>query len=362
MTGPALQAAVARVERLVTAWRDAPDLVAATMALGFDRQTCEDGLAAELDAWTADALEAVWRRDLGDSADLERAPRGVLVIAARTLPVSAMRQLLWARALGAEVTLKPASGQEALGRALTLGCDGPREGLTCLTPEPAAREAVIASAVGSHDAIVVLGADDTVTRLAALVDPRQAFVGYGHRVSAALVTARPTPRELSGLARDLTAWDQTGCLSPRVLWVTGADSLTGLVGELAEALAEATRQLGPLPADAAHAQHTAWVRAVMTAQPVRRVGSWVLATPRAIDDTGPTPLPRWLDICPLAPDRLAAAMPSLSTLGLGAGVPRALIAPTPPWLRVCDLGEMQRPPLDWLQDGQAPLRALLRPA
>ena len=24
--------------------------------------------------------------------------------------------------------------------------------------------------------------------------------------------------------------------------------------------------------------------------------------------------------------------------------------------RVCDLGEMQRPPLDWLQDGQAPLQ------
>jgi hypothetical protein len=354
----------ARVDRLLAAWRSSEELLAATVELGFDRVTAARGLAAELDAWQAEgALEFVWRRDLGLRPEADRAPRKVLVIAARTLPASAMRQLLWARALGAEVTLKPASGQEALGRALCLDEGGDVAGLRCLAPLADARDAVTQAAIAESDAVIALGSDSTIAHLrhvATLAGSRRAFVGYGHRVSAAIVGPTPSMGDLAALAEDLSAWDQSGCLSPRVLWVAGEAALADVVTALSRALAAVTAGLGPLPAGDAHAQRTAFARAVMMGTSARRVGSWVVAI-EAAAAPWPEPLARWLSVRPLTEAALSTAAPTLSTLGLGGGCALELPALGHEALRVCELGSMQRPPLDWLQDGYAPLRALLRP-
>ena len=58
-----------------------------------------------------------------------------------------------------------------------------------------------------------------------------------------------------------------------------------------------------------------------------------------------------------AGDALAETLPVLSTLAV-IGAP-TLDLPTS--VRVCRPGEMQRPPLDWRQDGLHPLGSLLRP-
>jgi hypothetical protein len=358
-----LAAAHANLAPLLAAWRDSGDLLTATCALGFDPLVASRGLEAELEAW-ADlaAFERVWRRDLGlGEAPVARFPREVLVIAARTLPASAMRQILWARALGAEVLLKPASGQEAVGAAL---CPPHLSGLTCLA---AARSGPgLEAAFSQCDAVIVLGNDTTVREVAARLRPVQRLVAYGHRTSAALVAAPLSDDLADGLAQDLAAWDQSGCLSPRTLWVHGADDHA----QPLDAVSAALTRLGspPLPASAAHAQRVAVTRALMTGVPVRQAGGWVLAW---TEPAPGEPLPRWLTVAPFTPERFMALRPHLSTLGLGPGVPEDLIGPPsaarsgglaadPPPLRVCRLGEMQRPPLDWCQDGHLPLRALLR--
>ena len=359
-----VRAAEARVAAVVAAWRASSALQDATVALGFGPETAARGLGAELDAWEVDgALAAVIARDLREASSATRLPQRVVVLAARTLPASAMRQILWARALGADVVLKPASGQEVLGRALTLGLAGAVHGLACLVVGPDGREAETDAAVASADAVIVLGSDASVARFRSRVRPDQAFVGYGHRLSAAILTAAASSEDLRRLTDDLVAWDQSGCLSPRVLWVAGDSDLHDLGTRLATRLEGAVSGLDVLSPAAAHAQRTAWTRAVMTGRPVLRAGSWCLAVAADGAPYPPEAAPRWLSIAPLTAVGVAAWGPALSTLGLGAGLgasdlPANLASPG---LRCCRLGEMQLPPLDWLQDGLAPLSALLRP-
>ena len=180
--------------------------------MGFSEPVARQGLEAEPPAWLRPGATDAVLGELPTDLDLSRRPRSVLIIAARTLPASAMRATLMARLLDARVVPKAARGQEALAQALA-------QADPAVTPaEFTSRDEVgTRAAIEGSDAVVVLGSDATVRHLRAMTPSHVAFVGYGHRLSVAWLDACDDA-SLLALARDVCAWDQAGCLSPQVAW------------------------------------------------------------------------------------------------------------------------------------------------
>jgi|GEM_PF-3566485 len=348
-----VDAAKARVHSLLGAWTCDDALLNATMALGFSRETARVGLEAELGAWrdTA-AFEAIWASE-APHTQAERVPGAVLLVAARTLPASAMRQILWARALGADVLLKPASGQRTIGAALC------REGLGCvlLNDAPEVREETIARGVAVADAVIALGNDETVAALRTQTPQHKAFIAYGHRISAAILDAGENERELAALARDCVAWAHSGCLAPRLVLVAGDPAR--LASRLAPHVAAAAAQLTPPPLDEAHARRIATTMAVMRGFTRHEAGGFTLCVEPS-GSVAPTYPRRWLAVRPYSEADLIALAGSLSTLAVAPDAPRP--PPLGDATRIAALGAMQAPDLTWRQDGLQPIASLLRPS
>jgi hypothetical protein len=322
-------------------------LLDATVAMGFSPEVARAGLTAELHAWTAPgAMEAVLEELPPDLAPARR-PSSVLVIGARTLPASMMRATLMARLLGARVHLKPASGQAALGHALALA-----------DPEVTVHEfssedvEALQGVIAQVDAVVVLGSDEAVDAVRAQVPATKAFVGYGHRLSVAWLE-RVDEAALMGLAQDLCAWDQAGCLSPQVVWTTESPAT------VASRLAEAVRRIEPglpmvLPDTAVAARRTARTYAEMMGQVFETETALLCALETST--FRPSPGHRVLWVLPASSEALGAVGEHVSTVGISG----ELRVSMPRGVRRCALGEMQRPSLMWAHDGLPNLAPMLR--
>lgn len=323
-------------------------LLEATVAIGFSEPVARAGLAAELAAWTDDAFSLV-RSELEGDLKPARLPRTVLVIAASTLPASTLRAVLMARLLGARVLLKPASGQAAIGDAIALA-DPEVEVRPFASDDAAALDRAIADA----DSVVVLGGDAAIQALRARVPFAKGFAGYGHRLSVAWLS-RFDEADAHGLARDLCAWDQAGCLSPQVAWVEG--DVERAAERLAEALREVERDLPmTLPPEAASMRHAMRAFAEMSGRAFATETALVAALPTPT--FRPAPGFRALWVLPADEGSIRSMGSVISTVGtddLSRG------APLPTGVRHCALGEMQRPPLTWLHDGRPNLLPMLRP-
>ncbi|MGB0591366.1 MAG: acyl-CoA reductase [Myxococcota bacterium] len=322
-------------------------LLDATVAMGFSYPVARAGLDAELEAWAlSGALEAVLTELPGD-LDPRRRPTSVLVIGARTLPASMMRATLMARLLGARVYLKPASGQAALGRALALADPEVR-----VEDFPSDDVEALKATIDKVDAVVVLGSDETVGTVRGHVPTTKAFVGYGHKLSVAWLD-RVDQSALLGLAHDLCAWDQAGCLSPQVVWTSGDPEAVAL------GLADAVRAIEAalpmaLPDAAAAPRRMARTYGEMVGAVYETETALICALPTST--FRPSPGHRVLWVCPAAPGVLDTLGHHVSTIGISG----ALGVPLPEGVRRCALGQMQRPPLTWVHDGQPNLLPMLR--
>ena len=322
-------------------------LLDATVAMGFSYPVARAGLDAELQAWTeAGALDSVLAELPGD-LEPSRRPASVLIIGARTLPASMMRATLMARLLGARVHIKPASGQADLGRALALADPEVR-----LEDFSSGDEEALQAAIAKADAVVVLGSDETVRAVRGHMPDTKPFVGYGHKLSVAWLD-RVDQHALWGLAHDLCAWDQAGCLSPQVVWTSGEPEAVAL--DLADAVRSIEAALPMVLPDAAVAsRRTARTYAEMVGAVVETDTALICALPTAT--FRPSPGHRVLWVCPAAPDVLNTLGQHISTIGISG----ALGVPLPEGVRRCALGQMQRPPLTWMHDGQPNLLPMLR--
>jgi len=323
-------------------------LLEATTSMGFSAEVAREGLAAEVEAWhTPGALEAL-RRELTDAPPGQKTPDTVLVIAAGTLPVSAMRATLMARLLDARVLFKPASGQEALGQIMADADDA-----ICALPFSSKDLKALEQAIDAADTIVAMGSDSTIADLEARIPTHKRFVGYGHKVSAAWLKD-VDEESLNGLAYDLCTWDQAGCLSPQVAWV-GADP-----SEILPALAEAVRRVEMhlpmrVPKQAYPTRYVATTIADLTGRRVSTQTSELLSHPSSA--FRPSPGWRTLWVLPLDPSGPRDMMPHLSTLAVAGIAPPCDLS----HVRVCTPGQMQRPSLQWKHDGKPNLLPLLLP-
>ncbi len=301
-------------------------LLWATRAMGFSEAVARAGLRAELDAWR----EGQWPAPPWGEAER------VLIIAARTLPVSAMRHVAVARRAGQRVHLRTASGQETLGWAIAAA-----------DPEVEVREfrsddqEALDRAIAEVDAVAVLGSDATVQAVRARVPESKGFRGFGHALSAAWLGTLELDA-LRGLSRDLIAWDQAGCLSPQVAWSKAP--VLEAIDKLASQVIRIEEQLPMLVSPERHqAHHTA--RALGTA-----MGGKVIITSNthlvALPDPTFRPSPgfRTLYVLPMKGAKPQALGRHLACLGVSGRPPRGLDKR----VRICRLGQMQRPPLSWI--------------
>ncbi|MCB9780321.1 MAG: hypothetical protein H6742_17280 [Alphaproteobacteria bacterium] len=218
---------------------DGSDVVEALRALGrLDAAPLSQGLSAPLARRCLDVALAplqVEPLSLAASAAPHRSrPRSVAVVVAHGVFTSPIEWVALYATAGIEVGVKAPSADPALCAAL-VGCLQ-RRGLPV--------RSVGADELGGFEVIVVFGSDETVAALRA-AHPGRRVVGFGHRVSAALVDVpadRDARRQLArALSWDVAAYDSRGCMAPVAILARG--DAAALAGELHGALGELQHEL-----------------------------------------------------------------------------------------------------------------------
>jgi len=232
--------------------------------------------------------------------------------------------------------------------------------------------------------VVAYGSDDTMAAIRSRISPNRRLVEYGHRLSVAVID--PTglsdaelAEAAAHLARDITVWDQLGCLSPIAAYVVDPDRDTATrFGErVAHSLAELAMRLPRGRIDSAAAalasqeRAEAEMRAAVDARVVVHMGqsgAWNVIV-EADADARPAPLHRFIRIHPVSSrdalgDVLRPQSRHLAAVGLaGFGTSTRDIARELALLgasRICALGSMQSPPLTWRHDNRGVFLPLAR--
>jgi len=358
--------------------RLADELPAAT---GFHPATLAAGLDAGFARWTAHAFAELVDSELGSSRG--RVAAGfplTAVVLGGAIPMPSVLQLLAPLALGSPVLVRPGAHDPVTARAVASELERLEPALgRCLEVVSFAHsDAEAMLALSEADCVVATGSDDAVAAIATRVRPWQRFVGYGHRLSIALLGRAGAGREaFAAVARDTALWDQLGCLSPLALYAVGWrwEERAAFLDELESAFAKQA-ELWPVgriaSRDAALRANeitTFELRAAASSDAElrrERAGRWALLAEREAAFRG-SPLYRALRVH-FVPDTAAAvaaiapAARHLACVGFGGTESSAVdaLATLRP-SRICALGEMQSPPISWCHDGQGvllPLAAL----
>ena len=347
-------------------------------ATGLHPDTVARGLELALRDWSGDALRALIETEMR-GPQIARGFETTSVLLAGVIPMPSLLSLLLPLAVGSPVLARPGRHDPVTAPWLREAlCDHDEElarALACV-PFDHADEQALADFL-DVPCVVATGSDDTVRAISARVAPRTRLIRYGHRTSVAAVGLDAEDPEWTeaarGIARDVALWDQLGCLSPIALFVRGEGDVPSAVREaLVAAFEEAAEDLprGAVPTHAAAQLAQERATAEMRGAAGGPVGvhlapEWTLVFEA---DVEPRPAPgyRILRVVPVAnSEALAKALrphaPHLAAIGhagLDEAWRQAVLAAGPS--RLCALGRMQAPPLDWPHDGESPLRPLLR--
>ena len=220
--------------------------------------------------------------------------------------------------------------------------------------------------------VVVSGSDATLAEVRARV-PGVRVVGYGHRVSFAVMVDGPTidlREEAQQIAEDVVMWRQAGCFSVRAVIFVGQRERCRAFGErLAEVIAEVEVRLGAdrLNEGEASARAQALSLAQMTGEVfVRGVGYVRLASsPFEGGESSPQAVSLHrvdaVEAIDAAVGVLAGQVQGVALAGAWRERPGvvervASLGAT----RVAPAGQMQQVPLRWWHDGQPNLLSWVR--
>jgi hypothetical protein len=250
---------------------------------------------------------------------------------------------------------------------------------------PRTETAVTQAALAQAEAVIAYGDDRSVAALRQLTPPTAKFVGYGHKISFAVVAREAmTPEQLPALAQaaafDISVYDQQGCLSPHVIYVEerGALGPRRFAAALAEAMTAYQQRVprGALTVEAAAEFTTIRSGYQFRAESDRRVAVWTSLPANdwlVLYDDDPSFAPSCLNrVVYVKPtDGFSRVLgnvrryaPLISTVGVAPMNERVMTfagdLSQMGVSRVCPLGEMQRPPLAWHHDGRPNLAELVR--
>ncbi len=360
---------VRRLDRALELWRapDSPWLRRlADKHGGFSPEVITLGVRSGVEHWTRDVLAALRERELVEPAWV---PGLTGVWLAGSVPTATFAALLLPLLTGSAVWAKPSSS-DPLSPALfrdTLAEAGLSEVIRIAPEDELLREV---------DCLVAHGSDETLEAVRRRVPTTLPFVGYGHKLSLAAIGTHVSVAEAAvDLALDLSLWDGRGCLSPAyaLLLDEPAGRAESFAAELARALADCESTLPRPSLDLAEEAHIREQRAFAALRPESRVWvsegstSWTVA----YDAGGPLPSPGALRFARVVAIRSVAELgehcqelsPHLSSIGHSgweSDMELAAIATASGASRICPLGRMQLPPIDWNHDGMSPLRPMLR--
>ena len=373
-------------------------------ATGFSSVTIANGLDAFFRRLTAENLHALLVQDLGHAQRLDavsatnaeqtaqraaiiNGPEFLVQIAAGGIPNSVLTGIVFGVLLRSAQFVKCARGSSFLPRlfAHSLYDADPKLGACLEIAEwPGGSAHLEAPLFQAADCVTATGGDETLEKIRRHVPVRARFVGYGHRVSFAFVThealAGINPRRVAmRAATDVAAWNQLGCLSPHVIYIEHGGGVTA--DQFAELLAaelekiEKAEPRGELPAEtaaviaakrafyevrAAHSPDTrGWCSENSTAWTVIYEADprfQLSCLHRFVYVKGVTSLTEALQSAD-------AVRGKVSSVGVAADEERlpALATQLARWgvTRVCPLGRMQDPPLQWRHDGRPALGDLV---
>ena len=335
----------------------------------YSPEMIEYGVTAALAGWTADTLVRMRAREL---RGFFAAPRVTAVWLAGSIPPSAFSAIALPLLVGSAVYAKPSAADPASARLFAESLRAVDAGVAA-----AVRIGADAKALDECDAVVAQGSDETIAAIRARVRPGRPFLGYGHKLSLAVIGPAVDPASAAqSLAIDVALWDGRGCLSPA--WALVHDSPRGRAAELAHALAIALEEIDEtLPrgrlvaaesADLLELRARAAVREGTRLELAAGASSWTVVLESA-EIRPPAGGLRFLSVVPFTDleglARFTAPLaPHLSCVGhagFGGDVSRlGALAVDAGASRLCPLGRMQLPPLDWNHDGQGPLGPLVR--
>ena len=224
------------------------------------------------------------------------------------------------------------------------------------------------------DAAVIFGRDETVSALRAALPPGIPILEHGHKLTLAVVFDDPDFRSVRGAANDVSVFDQQGCLSPHTIFVREKGALTagGYAQRLAREMARCEKHT---PRDTLTLSEANSIRTLReetafraaNGEPLELLASKGTAWTVIVDRTAPlplSPLNRVIFVKPLPATltpMLAAHREHLSTCGIWPmNAANRDIAAALGFTRICAIGKMQSPPLDWHHDGQPVLAPLVR--
>jgi hypothetical protein len=290
------------------------------VAIGLSRHLEIDATDAEIDALASGAAPA----------------EAVHVILSASVFVAPLRAIALALAASDRVTVRPSRREPIFARALALALGDPRVRI---------EEARDVGSIVSGE-IHVYGRDETIASVRGAARPGIVVRGHGAGFGVALVAGEPA-RAAEALAEDVTAFDQRGCLSPRLAFVVG--DARGFARAAFDALEARGRRVPRGALEPAESEDAArWSSAIAYGGELHRGASCMvglLPSGGGLDARALPPTGRHLLVRPLgAPAELGAALGELArfVLAVGADVPVAV----PAHARLSALGAMQRPPLD----------------
>jgi hypothetical protein len=309
-------------------------------------------------------------RTYGERLARAIAPESILHIVSGNTPHAALQSLLRGLLLGAHNRVKlPAAGlPEVDAFRANLPPDlAARVELSSTLPDAWLREA---------GAMAIFGSDETIAHFRAKVSPGVPFQAHGHRVSLAIVFDDPACESVASAARDVSLYDQQGCLSPHDIYVDESRGLSArtYAARLAEAMDAFNRATPRRPLSVGGHAAIADLRASYAFRSANdpRVQLWTSATGTdwtVIYEEDPwfatSPLDRVVFVKPLPAAGLASALaPVASWLGaIGiwpATEANAARIATLGASRICPLGRMQFPPVTWHAEGLPNLASLVR--
>jgi hypothetical protein len=251
-----------KIDRCVSLWLD-PDFPLRRAAesqlpglTGFAAEMVRHGLPLHFPPLRAPQIGNLLDAELGSRHVLDRQPSDLTTqpatlighVLAGNIPGLAATPIFLSLALKAAVLVKPATGDPlmaALIRESIAQIDPALADCVCVASWRGGDEAMESVALQEPEVVVAAGSDAAIAAIAARVRGR--FLGYGHRVSVALVgheslVSSNSAREAAQqLAYDVTLWDQQGCLSPQLCYLEAsageADRFAALLGEALQELA-----------------------------------------------------------------------------------------------------------------------------
>lgn len=234
--------------------------------------------------------------------------------------------------------------------------------------------------------VIVYGGAAAVRELRSRTPATIPILEYGPRTGVAILGAEATDTELAGLARDTCAYDQAGCVSPRLVYVLSSSpgisspqkdrDAVALVQRLAQSLSDEVDRLRELYIADAEAVSIRAARAKLqfdTEEGSRALGpddlGWTLLYRPELGAYS-EPLPRVLWVYRAASVEelrglrsvLEGRVQALGIAGVADDVRRRSeeLAVELGVSRVTPLGAMAWPPADWRHDGRMQLMPLLR--